>query len=1644
MKKYSTRLVSIILSLILVISSLPISAFAFSLGVVNETEKSYAVAVGARMNSNGNTVEFTTITQRTLGDLEYTFTGSSTDTTATGTFSATVDGAISYLNIGEAKYPNKSTAETVTLSYSESTVKDAFLINGSAYLWFWDDSESAKAYHSFDRTSESGLGVRTMFTLFTKDEGNTDSGIPGYKRVTKTEDIISGQKYIIAHPSQWNADGTVVDNSEWYFLNPTSEKNVYSNVAKLYETSSQAYTTAAYCGRGVGISDNTVSFPEQGFTNMRHVEFTFNGSVADSSATGTLTNTSLGYKTYINLSLAGLPVRSDEDTVSIVPNTTGAENTFYIYSASNQRYLYFMDEVAFSKLSDTNKASHQCYTFDRHGELDSTGTAFAIFVKDPGNKTSGIYGYKRITDVNDIKNGDKYIIAHPGKFNLDGSAKSGSDWYVVYPSKIDSIKYVKGSGTNVGIDTTVKKYLSVAKVYDYMPYSMAKRIQNGSFEYKADGTNCDEKTFQQPWTYELQAWDTTSIENLSELFGAGSTAHMGSGSVMRIPDGKHAAELNAEEPGSLYQVVNTIPSSTYLWGLDHRGRMGTDTMALVIGPNQEIGPSKNSGNNTTDDVTTAYKKQYGKDQFMQMVDWAKTQGGIELLSDYSTSSGNTGRTTEHSQLQSITVYSKPFDVNGSFESTDDVSPFSLVPTDEHTEEWHIWILISGSKDWSSYGSNDKTINAGKNIINDYGNIYSTTLADEKLKEFFYNVPAGQTESLFAFVPIDTADEHTSGTTDATCGNLIDNVNFEVFNPFTASSTDHGSGSVSNTTKGEDFIGDDDVTKIHPISIYTHDNSTQNLIARVSAENAKEDVSFAGIYLTTQDENGESTTTFLPRKGHEIVENDLKWSEADENKLQTAIFTTESGDQITVSRQLMDDGKYAYDIPDEYWLKREDSSGNLAYIMQLKNVTYATDAHFIFLKAPTVTYDSNSTPDYQYEINETDKSNVYSFKADETGEAVKYKDPVSSHNPVAPNEGWKFTGWKLFDEDGVVKDNDGNDLILSGTNAIACNVKAPANDNSTRRFIIVDGKTVEEAFNEGQDVTDTDGKTVIGKEWTLKDGVTSVYEKEAEALTLVGQWRFKNTFIPEYQDDVTTKVFTQGVTGGTVELPNVNTDSDNYSEGENGTKSYFAEAEEQVIATAKAANFYTFIGWYDDKGNVLTTNPELMINQIKGVTGEYHARFQKTAVTVNFYFLEYNENSKQFEYKVYDSGKYNQYLNKGTKATQPSNDSRNVKTWFTSPTELGADTAYNFDTQVYKSIDLYAAPAFGFNYYNEFQFQEPWKMITSATLKYDGKYIDMKTNADVTDYKVYILKASSKDEAMPKASEIKSNSNTLVVGKDEDGLLFNNITNINPKFNRIGALYNNLYIYNMNTPVWVTFEFKYRGVTFTANVKNRSLYNNIDTFRQTAPNYPHYTSYKTEQDEVLLAIQNMYKATEGFNINEASTYKASASVSDEMKSDISTSSEYTFTSSTAIRNIEPWGFKYTFGVDDHSISDFSDYGAVVLSNPDEAPADASALVNDEKAVMYSKSTDNIYASADDTTKAAAYHVEGIKMADYQKSTYVVFFVKDSNGKYHYSNMISNSYESVASADESDYKTISQAILNYAEKYAAYQKKLEELN
>ena len=129
-------------------------------------------------------------------------------------------------------------------------------------------------------------------------------------------------------------------------------------------------------------------------------------------------------------------------------------------------------------------------------------------------------------------------------------------------------------------------------------------IQNPGFETPPIG-----KTYLQMSQENVSAWKTTAKEGMIEFgrnLGSQTAPHYTSTDKSNA-EGQQFAELNADEESTLYQNVTTVGGNVYEWGLQHRGRIGVDKMALIIGPTQEKAPSKPSKN--------------GRDQYMQLTDW---------------------------------------------------------------------------------------------------------------------------------------------------------------------------------------------------------------------------------------------------------------------------------------------------------------------------------------------------------------------------------------------------------------------------------------------------------------------------------------------------------------------------------------------------------------------------------------------------------------------------------------------------------------------------------------------------------------------------------------------------------------------------------------------------------------------------------------------------------------------------------------------------------------------------------------------------------------------------------------------------------------------------------------------------------------
>lgn len=616
------------------------------------------------------------------------------------------------------------------------------------------------------------------------------------------------------------------------------------------------------------------------------------------------------------------------------------------------------------------------------------------------------------------------------------------------------------------------------------------------------------------------------------------------GVILKPTNGTYAAELNADEESTLYQNVTTTPSSIYEWGLDHGGRNGKDIMALVIGPKQSVDPSKPSKD--------------GRDQLMQMVDWLNIGNSV----------------TAGAEPKQYTVYSKKFAARGTFEDNAGNNAFSLTPSTIYTEEWHIWIMASskatsGTNPWNSYGSNAEG-SAGSD--NGSG---STTV--DLSKYYLYTVPAGQTETLFGFVSVG----YVNGP-GKTYGNFLDNINFQLYHPLSGSSTNHGSaviGGSDGTTGGTGGSSSGHtVTVNNKLATYVTDGKALKIQAIVKKDDAEAGCEFVGVYYTIQ-ENGNPKTEFLQLAGNEIEDTG---SLTDEQKK----------------------GK---------WIKSTNDAGDIIYTYYMNNITCATDLHFVFIKSPTVTYDPNGGKAYVVErTHNTDEAkNVYSFKPVVDSSNTTFISPYVSKAAEGQNDGWKFMGWKLTGD--TVKNIPNNvtpvnadelgNLILPAVHTVACDysMDRASGEEAAQYFKIYGGKVdLKECVSNNE-------SEATGVLWE-DNGKEKTYANVHKGLTMIAQWRWRQAFIPQVGSGTN---YTDSANGGTVEITSVtNTSDENYNAtyNANGGKSYHAETDETITVKATANSGYTFEGWYDAKGNLLTTNTTYSYTETKESVNTYYARF----------------------------------------------------------------------------------------------------------------------------------------------------------------------------------------------------------------------------------------------------------------------------------------------------------------------------------------------------------------------------------------------------------------------------------------------------
>lgn len=668
-------------------------------------------------------------------------------------------------------------------------------------------------------------------------------------------------------------------------------------------------------------------------------------------------------------------------------------------------------------------------------------------------------------------------------------------------------------------------------------------LQNGSFE-NPDMTKTTTASYYQYNQSDVPYWNTTAIDNKIEYFNSNSSPHFIYGERYVVDNGNQAAELNAEQSSTMYQYIKTEAGSQYKWSLSHRGRYGVDIMALVIGPKQSVNPSKAG-------------KALDKDQFMQMVEWVKenrdyypdVKADIEEIEN--TQSLHQREKYDYKcKPVKVTVYSKPFAQKGGFVS-DNETYFSATETIDFSQKWDITIICSGDEKWQTYGENDY-------------DMYS-----------YYDVPEGQTDSIFAFTAFKATnqydDKYYENNQSAqgkinTFGNLLDGINFDLYYP--ASSVSFTGGDAVLTYVYKDELSTSELKSGEPAkSIMVDENSTFTLDVTPD-------------YSKTLNEKGELVDRV----------------DAEGNRIQNTFL----GAYITIGGIRKYYPATAINATDNavYFSETVAEDGTRTYSYGQSNVSGRVVVELVYSEVYTIIYNSKGGAPYLVQEGSCDNEIAMDWSGSNANVARFYEKATCEYtsiackwwegNPAVVFKGWELVGGtvkRLSDGKPVPEDEQ---VLFKGDATV--NYTAPELTDEEK-----EGKTKEQQ----EELILEKARTV---DFIISDGV---YEGRVNAYgggVLVANWEYKTSVIA--QTEQLDGSFINSDVGGQVSLinytMNITDDSGKVYDAGNKDKeqialcdkfTYKSSFNNVVTVSNQEKDGYKFLGWYDDKGEKLssTTN-----------------------------------------------------------------------------------------------------------------------------------------------------------------------------------------------------------------------------------------------------------------------------------------------------------------------------------------------------------------------------------------------------------------------------------------------------------------------
>lgn len=220
--------------------------------------------------------------------------------------------------------------------------------------------------------------------------------------------------------------------------------------------------------------------------------------------------------------------------------------------------------------------------------LEGKNVQYLWYKSTDGGKTYTAVKAKNFTvGSNTVSNisgdrGEKLFLA------LDGGTVSDTLPSVTYKAvlKVDGTEYnsVSAARTNTTYQASVLNGSFEAP--DLTNYEFQEFVPEGTTGLFWKTTASNEEGGQP--TYPTGSTQQNDGKHYIEIIDTGTSNHKSQAVQYHnqgtATNGTQYAEINAGAAGALYQTIATIPGTTMYWSVDHSGRDGTDTMAVVMMP----------------------------------------------------------------------------------------------------------------------------------------------------------------------------------------------------------------------------------------------------------------------------------------------------------------------------------------------------------------------------------------------------------------------------------------------------------------------------------------------------------------------------------------------------------------------------------------------------------------------------------------------------------------------------------------------------------------------------------------------------------------------------------------------------------------------------------------------------------------------------------------------------------------------------------------------------------------------------------------------------------------------------------------------------------------------------------------------------